>query len=213
MTDDDRLREEIRALADRFEAEADPEERVAARLSQRSHSLRLPSLALLAVFGAVIIVASVGVRSLLPGTFGGGEPVLPVGIFRSAEPNEDGECVALRVYDTTRNDRRMAFWRWAGTDADGCVARTSNLFMGEVSIGVVTLPARPGFAERPGFRVDAVDPSLSPRAPTLLMVLDPLDSDSGGETLVGWWKLPGSGTTPTFTLERVEELVVPYRPA
>ena len=211
MTDDDRLREEIRALADRFEAGAEPEERVAARLSQRSQSPRLPSPALLAVFGAAIIVAAVGLRSLLPGTFGGGEPVLPLGVFRSAVPDHDGECVAIRVHDTTRTDRRMAFWRWAGTDADGCDARTSNLFMGEVSIAVVTLPSRTGFAERPGFRVDAVDPGLSPRQ-TLVMVLDPLASDAGGDALAGWWTLQGTRSPPTLTLQRVEELVVPYRP-
>jgi hypothetical protein len=211
MTDDDRLREEIRALADRFEAGAEPEERVAARLSTRTQASRLPSAGLLAAVGVVIILATVGLPALLPDNFGREEPILPVGVFRSADPDTDGECVAIRVYDTTRDDGRLAFWRWAGIDRDGCAARTSNLFMGEVRIAVVTLPARTGVAERSGFRVDAVDPSLPPSR-TLVMVLDPLASDPAGNSIAGWWDLPATAGAPAFSLERVEELVVPYRP-
>lgn len=208
MTDDDsQLREQIRALADRFEAEADPPERVAARLGKRSQPSRLPSPALLIVVGTVIIVASVGLRALLPGTFGGAQAVLPVGLFASELPDADGECVAIRVYDTTQRDQRIAFWRWAGTVDDGCAARRSNLFMGEAVISEVTLPARTGTTERSGFRVD--DPDARPRA-LPAVVLDP--SYASGNDLAGYWSLAEIVGEPTLTLERIEELTVPYRP-
>jgi len=210
VTDDDRqLRDEIRALADRFEADAEPEEQVTARIERRGQPWRAPALGLVVVLAAVLAVG-IGLRTLLPGTYSGGPLVeTPVGLFRSQLPGSDGKCVAIRLYDTTSTDRRVALWVWTG--ADGCAARRSNLTMGEGTISRILLPARPEVRERPGIRVEASPDAAEPLA-GLVLLLDPTDSGGGADRLSGYWTMEEVTGSATLILERVEELNVPYQP-
>jgi hypothetical protein len=211
--DDRRLREDIRALADQFEAGAQPEERVTARLSQRSQASWLPSPLMLVAVATVVIVAGIGLRTLLPAGFGDGQQIpqfdLPVGLFRSVEPNHDGECVAMQVYDTTGSDGQVALWIWTATSAHGCGARRSNLLMGPADVLSTVLPAGGGLAERPGKTVlgDSVRAGEEP-----FLIMDPLGSTAGGSTIPGYWSWDDAAGEPTLLMERIEQLTVPYRP-
>jgi hypothetical protein len=206
VTDDDRqLRDEIRALADRFEADAEPEEQVTARIERRGQPWLAPAVGLVTVL-AVVLVIGIGLRPLLPGYISDEPPATPVGLYRSQLPDANGQCVAIRLYDTTSTDKRVALWVWAGTD--GCAARRSNLTMGEGTISGVQLPRGDG-PDRSAVWVEASPDAVEPLA-GLVFVIDA--AEASGQDLPGYWSLDEVTGTPTLILERVEELSVPYQP-
>jgi hypothetical protein len=206
--DDRRLREEIRAVADRFEAAAEAEGQVAARIDARLHRTHFPAALLGAM--ALIVIVAIGLRGTLPAPDTGAHemPTL-VGIFRSLEPDAVGRCVAVRLYDTTSTDGRVALWVWSG--ANGCAARRSNLTTGPGSAEAVALPAAGGSPERSGIRIEGA-PSVAELLASLMLVLDPAGPQGTADLVPGYWSLDEGAGPATIQLERVDELTVPYRP-
>jgi hypothetical protein len=206
--DDRRLREEIRAVADRFEAAAEAEGQVAQRIDARLHRTHFPAALLGGV--ALIVIVAIGLRGTLPGP-DAGAPRMPtlVGIFRSLEPDAVGRCVAVRLYDTTSADGRVALWVWSG--ANGCAARRSNLTTGLGSAEAIALPAAGGSPERSGIRIDGA-PSVAELLASLMLVLDPAGPRGSADRVSGYWSLDEVAGPATIQLERVDELTVPYRP-
>jgi hypothetical protein len=201
-SDDPQLREAVRAIADRAEANAAPPEAMAARIEARLQR-QVPALGLVALV-AVALLLAVGLRLVLasPDT-GGGTPTLD-GIYRSAEPREDGTCVAVRFYDTTPSDGRVALWSWTAAAPSTCRARSSNLFTAVGSAQATELPD--GGA---GWRLQAAPGTSSPLADVTLVV----DASAARDQLSGYWSPQEmGGGEPTLRLDSVDVLDVPYQP-
>lgn len=205
------LAEDVRTLADGFEAAADAEEVVVSRVRTR---LARPSVGAFAVVGAaaVLLLGALVLRSSIspPNT---AAPVMPelVGIFRSVEPDEDGRCVAVRLYDTTPQDGRTALWAWTGTD--GCQVRVSNLTAGTGTAMALALPASGEHPSRDGIGVAAAADVAAPLN-GLSLVLDPEAGRAGepnAEMISAFWSTDDLGGRHTLQLVEVDELHVPYR--
>ncbi len=208
-SDRDTLPEDLRALADRLEATADAEERVVARVHARLGRPALSTPVVVAVAAAVVLGA-IGLRSILPPP-DAGTPTLPqlVGIFRSVEAVDGDRCVAVRLYDTTPADGRVAIWTW--TAQDGCDARSSNLATSQGRAEAVSLPAAQGRAPHAGILVETPAGVASPLA-GLTLILDPLAASPSAGSVPGYRSLAEAGGGHTLELREVQELDVPYRP-
>lgn len=202
------LRDDLRRLADGFEATAAPEATVTGRIDGRLRSRRAMVPALAALAAVVAIALGVVVQGLLTSP-NAAVPVMPdtVGLFRTTERDQAGTCFAVRLYDTTAEDGRVALWAWTGVD--GCAARKSNLFAGRGTAGALALPAGVRHASRAGIRVtvSTADGLLE----GLDLVLDPLASD-GRDVVPGFRSIDELGGAHTVQLTRIDSLDVPYRP-
>lgn len=208
----DDLGEAIRGLADTFEVAAAPEDQFVAVLERRLHGpgvggvLGILALVLLAVVGAFI-----GARLLGPSPQVGGPAEMPPlqGIYVTREPDPDGGCFAVRFYETTRADGRVALSSWTGSDA--CAARTDNLVTVAGRADGVVLPAAPGVGAGAGIRLEAVEDAPLPLR-ELELVIDPRRADGDGQVL-GFPSVDAASQRELgIIMEPVAELDVPYRP-
>jgi hypothetical protein len=202
-----RLSDDLRRLADTYEAAALPGEVVVARLRGRMRTGRTMAAAGAVAAGIAVLTAVVVLRVLLPGP-NAGAPVLPptVGIFQTIAPDGSGRCLAVRLYDTTAVDGRVALWAWTG--AGGCATRTSNLVVGTGTASAIALPAAMGLTARAGIQVTFPTGVAAPLAGAEL-VLDPLAS-STDTAMSGFRSLADVGGPHTLELTRVASVVVPY---
>lgn len=202
------LRDDVRRVADAFEAAAPAQAAVVDRLHGRARARRalIPGIAVLAVVAAVLV--GVVVRELVT-TPNAGAPVMPdaPGLFRSIEPDATGRCFAVLVYDTTRDDGRVALWAWI--KADDCSARSTNLYMAVGRATAVGLPANGSTAARSGIDVVAGPDAEGPLG-GLAFVLDPLASTQP-ERMPAFHALDEVAGQPTLELVRMESIDIPYR--
>lgn len=146
MKPDHQLEHDIHELADAFERAAVPEEVVVASLERRmaaSGQRRLLGTMALAV--AVVAAVAIGVNALRQTELGGPVPVPDVvGLYVTTAPDAVGQCHAVRLYDTTPADGRVAVWAWTG-NAD-CSERSDNLSTGVGHADGVRLQSGAGIA-------------------------------------------------------------------
>lgn len=197
MKPDHQLEHDVHELADAFERTAEPEEVVVASLERRmaaSGQRRLLGTMALAV--AVVAAVAIGVNALRQTELGGPVPVPDVvGLYVTTAPDATGQCHAVRLYDTTPADGRVAVWAWTG-NAD-CSERSDNLSTGVGRAEGVRL------ASGAGIVVGTADAS-SP------LVLEP----GGGEGPMRAYAsvqaaIAGNDGIP---MQAVEELDITYRP-
>jgi len=201
-SDDQELERSIHALADAFEADALPEERVVgtleARLRRRRTGLML-STAALAV--AVVAAIAIGARGLSQPAVGG-PAAMPdlVGLFVSEAPDRQGRCYAVRLYDTTAADGRVALWTWTG--GVSCAVRTDGLSTGLGRAEGVRLASGPGIA------VEAAA-GVRPALEGLRLFIDGTPAQDGSLRAFPTVETPGAEVIP---MQPAEELRVPYQP-
>lgn len=192
----------LHGLADAFAADALPEDRVVDVLETRLHRRRT-GLTLGAVGLAVAVVAGVGlgVRALSQPAVGG-PAAMPelVGLFVTEQPSAGGRCYALRLYDSTPADGRVALWAW--TAGSSCRERSSNLSTGIGTAGGVQLPSGPGIA------VEATS-GTAPELEGLWLFVDPTLAGDGSVQAFPSIQAPD---TEAIRLRPVEEVSIPYRP-
>jgi hypothetical protein len=128
--DDRELQQSLQGLADLFERQAVSEEAVSAQLErQLAGTTRRRMAGAIALGVTVVAVLALGLRALNQPAVGGPAPMPEVtGIFVTTEPDPQGSCYAVRLYDTTSDDGRVALWTWAaGSD---CTERTGSISTG-----------------------------------------------------------------------------------
>ena len=204
MRPDNHLERDIHGLADAFERTAAPEEAVVAELERRmAVSGRRRLLGTMALALAAVAVIAVGVNVLRQPALGGPAP-LPevVGLYVTTAPGAAGQCHAVRLYDTTPADGRVAIWSWTGR-AD-CSERSDNLLTGVGRAEGVRLASGSGIA----VSTAADAPS---RLADLVLVLDP-----GGGSEVPMRAYPSLEAALAgddgIPMQAVEELNITYRP-
>ena len=204
MRPDNHLERDIHELADAFERTAAPDEVVVAELERRmAGSGRRRLLGTMALAVVAVAAVAVGVNALRQPALGGPAP-LPevVGLYVTTAPDGDGQCHAIRLYDTTPADGRVAIWAWTG-NAD-CSERSDNLSTGVGQAEGVRLASGPGIA------VSASADASPPPSDAVLV----LDLGGGGETPMRAYAsvqaaLAGEDGIP---MQVVEELDITYRP-
>lgn len=208
---DRELRSSIRDLADAFERDATAEADVTAGLEARLR--RLGTAQVLGTVGlglAVVLAVAAGLQLLTQPRVGGPAPMPPlVGIFVTRQPDDAGRCHAVRMYDTTADDGRVALWSWTGRS--GCAARTDNLAQGAAAATGVQLPAAAGVPSGAGVLIEAGQEVPSVLEGTVL-VLDPRRQAAGGSLLVFPSVQAASAADVGMQMAQVEELEVPYEP-
>ncbi len=205
MRPDDQFEHEIHDLADAITRTAASEEVVTAELERRlAASGRRRLVGTMALALVVVAAVAVGVNALRQPQLGGPASLPGVtGVYVTAAPDADGQCHAVRLYDTTPTDGRVAIWAWTG-NAD-CSERSDNLSTGLGHAEGVRLATGAGIA------VYAVaDPEASPNPADLVLVLDP----GGGEASMLAYPsvqaaIAGDDGIP---MRLVAELDVTYRP-
>jgi hypothetical protein len=203
--DDLEFQRSIHELADAFEHRAMPEEAILARLEAglgtRARRNVLGTVALAVV---VLAAAVLGVRALEQSGLGEPAPMPQLsGVFVTTEPDADGRCHAVRLYDTTPVDGRASLWTWTGTP--DCSERTSNLSAGLGRADGVRLPAGAGIRVR-----------VSEDAPASLDGLQlVLEIGEGPEASVRAFGSVADATEGIrgISMRQVEELDIPYRPS
>lgn len=191
---DRELQRSVRDLADAYEAQADPAEQVAATLEARLRRAGAVQVLGTVVLAVVVVAAVViGVRALTLPSVGGPAEVPPLtGLFAAQEPDADGRCHAVRLYDSTPTDGRVAVWGWtAGTS---CAERTDNLSTSLGRASGVLLPSGPGIAIEVAEGAPAVLEGLrlviDPGAPVLAFPsVDAATSGAGGIRMVATQEL------------------------
>ena len=203
--DDEQLQRSIRDLADGFERGRVPEERVTQTLEARLRQRSIGALVSAAALGVIVLVAAVvGIRLLTAPSVGA--PVeMPalVGLFATQATDEDGRCYAVRLYDTTPTDGRVALWTWTGSQ--GCAARVDNISMGAGRAEGVLLPSGRGILIR------AADTAPAPLG-QLELVLDPGDQINGG-VLRAFQSVQAAATgSDGIVMNPLDEINIPYQP-
>jgi hypothetical protein len=203
--DDEQLQRSIRDLADGFERGRVPEERVTQTLEARLRQRSIGALVSAAALGVIVLVAAVvGVRLLTAPSVGtpAAMPAL-VGLFVTQEADEAGRCYAVRLYDTTPTDGRVALWTWTGSQ--GCAARVDNISMGAGRADGVLLPSGRGILIR------AADTAPAPLG-QLELVLDPGEQINGG-MLRAFQSVEAAATgSDGIVMNPLDEIDIPYRP-
>jgi len=201
---DPELQDSLRELADAFERAAPAEEQVTARLEARVRAgNRRRVLGTMALAAAVVAAIAIGVRAINQQPVGSPMPMPDlVGVFVTAQPDQQGRCYAVRLYDTTPQDRRVALWTWTG--ASGCSGRSDNLSSGLGQAQGVKLP------DGAGVLVDAAPTTPVPLAGVELV----LDAGSDGKGLVVAYPSVDAAASGVQgqPMEQVQELDVTYRP-
>ena len=203
--DDEQLQRSIRDLADGFERGRVPEERVTQTLQARLRQRSIGALVSTAALGMIVLVAAVvGVRVLTVPSLGTPVEMPPlVGLFVTQAADEAGRCYAVRLYDTTPTDGRVALWTWTGSQ--GCAARVDNISMGTGRAEGVLLPSGRGILIR------AADTAPAPLG-QLELVLDPGDQINGG-MLRAFLSVQAAATgSDGIVMNPLEEIDIPYRP-
>ncbi len=200
------LQRSIHQLADAYERSAVPEDVALRRLEQQLASgARVRLVVTIALAAAVVLAVAIGLRAVMAPAVGGPAEIPPLsGVFVTAEPDDAGSCYAVRLYDTTPRDGRVALWAWSGTAGGGCGERRDNLSAGLGRAAGVQLGSRAGIS------IQATD-RAPPPLDALEWVLDAgtAESDSVRAYRSAQAAVDGDGG---MTLERVAELNVPYRP-
>lgn len=194
------LRESVGQLADHYEATAPDEAHVVARIEQRLARRRFSRVLLTIAAGVIVALAALGLPNLLSERRVG-TPSFPAvsGIFVTSQPDASGRCYALRIYDTTPRDGRVALWTWEGPD--GCATRTSGLLLGAGSAMAVAV------GQEDAIRVDAA-PEASGGLAAFSRILLP---DEG--RLDGYATLSDAEASRSSTAWRASaKLDVPYQP-
>jgi hypothetical protein len=201
-TGDPVLQDGVQRLADAFERSAQGEEQVTAALETRlraSAQRRVVGTMVLAV--AAVAALAIGVRAATQTPVGAAVPMPDVmGVYVTAEPDADGHCYAIRLYDTTPEDGRAALFGWTGVS--GCAERKDNI--------MTSLGRASGVRLATG---DGVVLDASAGAPKFLeglhLVLDPGGASGGG--LVAYPSVDGAvDGSNGRALDSVEELDIPY---
>lgn len=196
------LQSRVQQLADAFERSAPGEEQVTTIVQARldaSARRRVVGTMVLAV--AAVAVLAFGVRAATQAPVGAPMPMPNVvGVFVTTQPDADGQCLAVRLYDTTPQDGRAAIFAWTGVT--GCADRKGNISSSLGQASGLRLASGAGVA------VDA-----SAGAPKdlegLHLVLEVGDGSAG--ELTAYSSVDGAVEgTGGRTLEKVERLDIPY---
>lgn len=204
MKPDHQLEHDIHELADAFERTAAPDEVVVAELERRvAVSGRRRLLGTMALAVAVVAAAAIGVNAVRQPALGGPAP-LPdvVGLYVTTAPDAAGQCHAVRLYDTTAADGRVAVWSWTG-NAD-CSERSDNLSTGVGRAEGIRLASGAGIAV-------SAPPDASPPPSDLVRVLDP---GGGGESSMHVYASVQAALAGEdgIRMQAVGELDITYRP-
>jgi hypothetical protein len=206
MKPDHQLEHEIHDLADALTSSAASEEVVTAELERRlAVSGRRRLLGTMALALVVVAAVAVGVTALGQPQLGGPAPLPEVaGVYVTDAPDAAGQCRAVRLYDTTPADGRVAIWAWTG-NAD-CSERSDNLSTGLGHAEGVRLASGAGVA------VYAVgEAGASPRPSDLVLVLDP--GGEGGASMVAYPSVQAAvAGDDGIPVRLVAELDITYRP-
>lgn len=194
------LERAVHDLADAYEAQAEPEERVAAELRGRlGRAATRQVLGTVALTVAMIAAVAVGVRITTAPEVGGPAPMPSlIGLFVTQSPDADGHCHAVRLYDTTAADGRVALWAWSA--GGSCAERTDNLSTGLGRASGVLLPSGPGITVKAEAGVPSVLESLE-------LVIEP-----GGPVTAYPSVQAAVDGNHGIPLQAVEELEITYRP-
>lgn len=201
-TNDPVLQDGVQQLADAFERSASSEEHVAAAIETQlriSAQRRIAGTMVLAV--AAVAALAIGVRAATQTPVGAAVPMPAVaGVYVTAQPDADGHCYAIRLYDTTPQDGRAAIFGWIGVS--GCADRKDNIMTSLGRASGLRLTAGAGVV------LDA-----SPGAPKFLeglhLILDPGDGSLTG--LVAYPSLQSAvDGSDGRALDKVEQLDIPY---
>ena len=200
--DERRLRDAIGALADHYEATALDEQQVVAELERSLKRRPAARLALTVIAAAVLTLAALGLPALLGQPRVGAPSFPPVaGIFVTQTPDAAGRCFAVRIYDTTARDGRVALWTWEG--ADGCARRASSLLLSVGSASAVAI------GDEDGILVQAAQSASDGLAGfSRVLVLAPDGESLRGHPTRADAEAERSGTT----WSGVPQLDIPYRP-
>lgn len=203
-TPDPELQHSLHELADAFERAAPAEEQVTAHLEARVRAgNRRRVLGTVALAAAVVAVVAIGVRATNQQPVGGPMPMPElVGVFVTTEPDGEGRCYAVRLYDTTPQDGRVALWTWTGVS--DCSERSDNLISGLGQADGVRLPDGAGVV---------IEAALSTPAPLAgaQLVLD-AGSDGSGPVVAYPSVDDAVSGEQGQPMDEVQELDIPYRP-
>lgn len=198
--DDPRLRSSLRQLADRFASAAPGEDQVLARLEQRLRRRQVASLLFTVAAAVLVVIAVLGLPSLL-GQRNVASPSFPPvsGVFVTQRPDDAGRCYAVRLYETTPRDGRVALWTWEGPA--GCGTRSGSLLLGT---GAATAVAA---GSSTGIRLESGTDARGGLAGFSRVVIP------SGESLEGYPNADEAAARRAgIPWRRVEALDVPYQP-